>query len=287
MSMKDALIERITATSSVEIKYRINRGKYSNHLFFEGKTDKLFYIDMMEKCSIHIDRFAIYECGKRDNVIFAASNLPRYADERCAFFVDHDEVPPVSVSDDVYVTGCYSFENYLVSKKSFLYLLKRNCGVTSQEDVNRYLSIFERFQFSSFVVLRRIMRLKRYLLSCGQGRSWDKIDLNYFCDIRADGRVVTVKDKCRAAKVLTAFDTQKYLNVNSDGKKLTNCNEVYGKGLLKLFLSLIDNACRMAKDEGKEPIFIKDKSNENATMILAPLCDPPADLVRFFTSRCT
>jgi len=126
MTFKDVLRSSRSGRTTALHKFRTNYDPNSQrvYLFVEGEPDKAFYRCFVGKYVTNPRDIFIYNCENKDNVYKAhADVLASYPDcERALFFVDKDiddilgkQYPG---SPRVFVTECYSIENYVVSPEA-------------------------------------------------------------------------------------------------------------------------------------------------------------------------
>jgi hypothetical protein len=282
--MKGMLLEYARRSSATELRFRLQRTTSRYHMFFEGKQDKLFYLTMIDRTKFKDENITVYECGGRESVVEASQNISPTESEVCLYFIDSDYRLGISPKENVFVTEKYSFENYIVTEEAFLSILKVNFGVTSVAERESFRQKFHLFHESASILLLRISRLKKLFDANGDGISWDKLAMEYLCELEENGRVSRAKgcqdtfDRLFPAGV--KVDAYRVLMVEqpfSDRHKLSR-----GKNMLKLVTMLIDQAYGICiNSPEKAPVKISDKSPENMIRLLASLSSIPSDLDGF------
>lgn len=93
----------------------------SMYCFFEGQDDPSFYLNFISRQISKAIRICIYRCKNKSAVYesYRRISIQNTKPGECLFFVDKDlseftgEIYPAS--QQIFVTSCYSIENYLVS----------------------------------------------------------------------------------------------------------------------------------------------------------------------------
>jgi len=126
MTFKDVLRNSRSGRTTALHKFRTNYDPNSQrvYLFVEGEPDKAFYRSFVGRHVTNPRDVFIYNCENKDNVYRAhADVLSSYPNcERVLFFVDKDIDDILGkqhpASPRVFVTECYSIENYVVSPEA-------------------------------------------------------------------------------------------------------------------------------------------------------------------------
>ncbi|RWX46864.1 hypothetical protein VT99_11961 [Candidatus Electrothrix marina] len=111
-------------------------GRKEVYGFVEGKEDPMFYIGLIENRLPHDWRIRLLRSGNKEKVLrtLGSFDWKRFDRKRICFFVDRDlsefTVDTAIVDENLYITDGYSIENTVVTKDSFLRVVKEVYGVT-------------------------------------------------------------------------------------------------------------------------------------------------------------
>lgn len=113
------------------------------YCFFEGDEDKKYYgtrINIAYK-----KEYNDFTCGGRDLVLKAKElikNRPEYNNAKALFFIDKDYTDD-KVKDEMYVTPCYSIENFYSTKNTLKKILQSEFNMKERdEDFIKILDLY-------------------------------------------------------------------------------------------------------------------------------------------------
>lgn len=122
-------------------RYCQDKRKFNDCLFcfFEGEDIKYYSSRIEEYSGYSFDKIIHYACGGKDGVLY---NLSKTKDDELykrAFFIDKDyDCDDIETSPHLYVTPCYSIENFYISNLAFKKLLNREFGINpTDEDMTK------------------------------------------------------------------------------------------------------------------------------------------------------
>lgn len=129
--------------------------KEKKYIFvIEGKSDRLFYTEIIRKFSLNRDKYKFQECGGKQAVLklLKDKNKNFHAESVSLFFIDRDfddytqSLPPEHSS--LFITDGYSFENYLVTDDCLSELLSIHCALPReaiQRIIKQYGAAYDKF----------------------------------------------------------------------------------------------------------------------------------------------
>lgn len=137
MSRVDALIK---SRGNLSVKFMeftkvVSKDKYA--VFFEGEDEKYYSIRIN---NIRPDiKWSGINCGGKSNVVELRQKVREhrtYSLAPCLFFIDADFDDNSSLLNlhDVYVTPCYSIENFYVSLEAYIRVLNSEFGVSETSE---------------------------------------------------------------------------------------------------------------------------------------------------------
>ncbi|NHH85879.1 DUF4435 domain-containing protein [Cobetia sp. MB87] len=141
------------AKSSDSVKFKEFMRIVANNkrpVFFEGEDEK-YYTIRVNNYYRGIDWVGVNAKGKT-NVLALREKIkkhPRYKDINSMFFVDadFDDNSKLAAYEDVYVTPCYSVENFYFSEKVFISILSAEFGVSEfNEDSECYRTVLDLYR---------------------------------------------------------------------------------------------------------------------------------------------
>lgn len=96
------------------------------HCFFEGTDDYKYYCSRI--CSYTDKDTVCYDCKGKDNVLtlygMIKDNTINSNDDKLLFFIDKDFDIDELNYEDIYITPCYSIENFYITDNAFSQFLK-------------------------------------------------------------------------------------------------------------------------------------------------------------------
>lgn len=275
MSRISALVE---ARDSLSVKFleftRItSKGKYA--VFFEGEDEKYYSIRIN---TIRPDiKWSSINSGGKDKVLGLRKKIrahETYRDAACLFFVDadFDDNSDLSIFDDIYVTPCYSVENFYISTDAYSRVLSAEFGINdSKENEPCYansLSVFENTKAEYIEAIKpfnSLIRELRLMEKCGYLEGRLNINNLKFEDlIRIDLNVAEkVYDEKNPKSIFPELDEEISVNLSNSEQYFSNISgELWFRGkqnleFFRVFLTKI-KADRSSKDSRQ---IFKDKGN--------------------------
>lgn len=114
--------------------FRKNSKEYV-YCFYEGRDDNIYYNLRVENLSGKTAEW--FNCNGKDNVVDIQkmiSNIKEYMHEPILYFVDKDYSNNEYISKDIYITPCYSIENFYVNLDSFKKIIRGVFNMTSSSE---------------------------------------------------------------------------------------------------------------------------------------------------------
>lgn len=174
MSLLDTLDKKILTPSATYIKILSQYKANDNTVFclVEGIEDISFYRTFMEiyKNDVPIKYISCY--GK-ENVInnYNSLNWGFYDKKRVLFFIDKDFDDYIGreiINDfNVFVTDCYSIENYLVDEMILEKFITDNCFITNESIIQLAIDNF-RYQHSTYV--KQLKMISAWMMYCRKNK---------------------------------------------------------------------------------------------------------------------
>lgn len=130
-------------------KFMLNYKKYNHHCFFEGKDDPKYYYIRVK--NIIINNFSYYICNGKDNVIKINNIIKKnYPNTKSMYFIDKDfsnrDLNSDNI-DNVYITPCYSIENFYTNEEFIKEVLKNEFMIDEyDDDFNMIINVFKKLQ---------------------------------------------------------------------------------------------------------------------------------------------
>ncbi|MFX4232760.1 DUF4435 domain-containing protein [Aliarcobacter butzleri] len=126
-------------------KYRGNENY--RYYFHEGFEDPIYY-DSVVSTLLGKKTISI-RCENKEGVIalydFMKRNL-EYNEKKYMYFIDKDYSDNQDLDTNIYVTPCYSFENFYVTEETIRNILRVNFLMEEDEDINKTLKIYKDLQ---------------------------------------------------------------------------------------------------------------------------------------------
>ena len=149
--MSEALLQELRdSRESAPVAYANFTSSYSesnnnNYCFFEGDEDKRYYGTRIKLT--YKQEYEDFTCGGRDNVKRVANLIKlHYKNVNTMFFIDKDFSSESSI-ENIYVTPCYSIENFYTIQKALKEVLINEFNMKqSESDFNLAMSIFNSLQ---------------------------------------------------------------------------------------------------------------------------------------------
>lgn len=108
------------------------------YCFYEGDDDKLYYSSRIKNSKEYKHNLLFpYTCNGKENVIELESIIykhKQYSKAKLLFFIDKDFDDNSSISQNIYVTSCYSIENYYTADNVFDEILINNYSIRRNTD---------------------------------------------------------------------------------------------------------------------------------------------------------
>jgi hypothetical protein len=196
MSFTDLLRQSRSSQIAMSHKFLTNYDPNSERVyaFVEGDADEVFYRAQIQKYGIGPHLIFIYNCNGKAGVAEAyADVIKRYPDcQRVLFFLDKDVDDIVGSQwpgdPRIFVTECYSIENYVVSKVALSryfkdYVKTRKVDVDVDAVLERFESDLSKFHGMILPVMAWIVFLRR----AGHRVVLKDLDLNELCRVTDDG----------------------------------------------------------------------------------------------------
>ncbi|HGF5133888.1 DUF4435 domain-containing protein [Vibrio parahaemolyticus] len=106
-------------------------------VFFEGEDEKYYSIRLNN--ILMTDEWYGFNCGGKNAVLelrTAIRNNTLYKESACMFFVDSDfdDNNHLTQHSDIYITPCYSIENFYVTRSCFERIIKAEFNISSFSD---------------------------------------------------------------------------------------------------------------------------------------------------------
>jgi hypothetical protein len=120
-----------TNAESIFVKFIKNRDLFNKKIFcfFEGEDQKYYGIRIEKYTEINEIDTVFYQCGGKSQVLKLYQMLKKdYSDVKKMFFIDRD-FDIVKDIDDIYITPCYSIENFYVNERTFGQILHKEFGI--------------------------------------------------------------------------------------------------------------------------------------------------------------
>jgi hypothetical protein len=126
-------------------EFMLNYKKYNYHCFFEGKDDPKYYNFRIKS---FVNNFNWYICNGKDYVKEIKKIIEmNYQNIKSMYFIDKDFSNQNSDSNDIYITPCYSIENFYTNEEFIKEVLKTEFVIyESDDDFNRIMDIFKELQ---------------------------------------------------------------------------------------------------------------------------------------------
>lgn len=148
--MSNNLLEKMKiAAESEHVAYTNFVRAYSKnkpnlvYCFFEGDEDKRYY---GARITISYGReYKDFTCGGKDKVIKAQElikNRHEYNDAKVLFFTDKDYSDD-KTNNTIYVTPCYSIENFYSSKETLINVLQNEFNMSDDEDIEKLIKLYD------------------------------------------------------------------------------------------------------------------------------------------------
>nr|WP_315035085.1 DUF4435 domain-containing protein [uncultured Chryseobacterium sp.] len=245
MSLLDILDEKFLTPSATYIKI-LSQYKTSDNTIFclvEGVEDISFYRPFMEiyKEGVPIKYIV---CNGKQNVIDNYNDIDWdfYDKKRVLFFIDKDfddYIGKEIISDNnVFITDCYSIENYLVDERILEKFIIDNCLITNEEIIE--LTI-ENFKVQHIIYIKQLKMISAWMMFCRKNNfnvSFNEIKMSDLFKIDNEGKL--------KKKTLSSYNSKfEYLCDK------TNTNH-FNIGEIRHYYNLIDR-------ESKPKKFIRGK----------------------------
>lgn len=159
----------ISEGTFIKFLHQYKTKKKDVHFFFEGLDDQSFYVNHIESIYPSDYRFYYYVCNGKEFVyqIYKDIEWTSFNRSRVLFFVDKDldDILKISQIEDqnIFVTGFYSIENYLVTSDVFSRLLRETCFLNDDQTINFLIDKFES-QLTTFSKL--MTRISAWVVYC-------------------------------------------------------------------------------------------------------------------------
>lgn len=161
-----------------------NKGKVA--VFFEGQDEKYYSVRIN---SIRPDiQWSGINSGGKSNVIKLRKKIrshSTYANSSCIFFVDSDFDENNSIKDleDIYITPCYSVENFYITNAAFERILSAEFGINdaleNENCYNNAISTFKKMKNNYIDSIKEFNFLIRELRLMGHcGELTERININ-------------------------------------------------------------------------------------------------------------
>lgn len=139
------------------------------HAFFEGQEDQSYYINHLQSKVPNDWTVYTYYCGNKDGVynIFEKIDWETHPKEKILFFVDKDLSDIIGeqypIEQNIYVTGFYSTENYLVNSMMLERVLREIYHLKEEKVIE---SIIRRFEINLERFYKHIRRNMAWIICC-------------------------------------------------------------------------------------------------------------------------
>ena len=132
------------------------------YCFYEGKDDQLYYNPRIRSIvfdSLDADIRLIY-CEGKDNVLSLLAQLDKkskYKRSWAAFFVDRDYDPSPTATKRLYVTPCYSLENFYVTTTALSKILSDEVRIPVDDEDGEHAATVRLFE-QQFLQFNEVMQ---------------------------------------------------------------------------------------------------------------------------------
>lgn len=196
MSLLDILDEKILTPTAAYIKI-LSQYKTSDDTIFclvEGVEDISFYRPFLEIYKEEIN-FKYIICNGKQNVIdnYRDIDWTFYDKKRILFFIDKDfdDYIGKEIIDDnnVYITDCYSIENYLVDETILEKFIIDNCLITDENIIK--ISI-DNFKNQHRVYVKQLKMISAWMMYCRKNSfnvSFNEIKMADLFKIDGNGKI--------------------------------------------------------------------------------------------------
>lgn len=139
MTTKEELRDKTKGKGTVFKRYTENKRTIQHHHFFEGKDDLIYYKNRIEICRNNSlnKKICTYECGSKKDVLDIyqkIKNLSKPSQQELLFFIDKDFEKEPGYSSDIYVTPCYSIENFFAHKDSITNIIRFTLAICDSSE---------------------------------------------------------------------------------------------------------------------------------------------------------
>lgn len=281
-----------SSTAFMEFTEKKHLHKEYIFAFFEGEDGK-YYNPRIDQ--IINQKFIHIKAGNKSKVLrtmHIIRSKKEYSDVKTMFFVDRDMDFSVEEynCDDLYVTPCYSIENFYVNEESFGKILESEFGFNI--DDNDYISqknLFNKYykefcdmmtEFNALILLRKENGLNcdKVCIDNIKTKKIIKFDINNGLSLGGEYSK-------------TINELKQKLNVTDqdiDGAKIRlshygdPCYVFRGKNQLDFLVEYIDQLCKL-KDKifEKKPTSVNINPNQNRLSTLSVYAKTPLDLIDF------
>jgi len=126
-------------------KFMLDYRKYAYYCFFEGKDDPKYYNIRIKS---RVNNFNWYICNGKDNVMKIKNLIEKnYQGVNSLYFIDKDFSNLKFSNNNVYITPCYSIENFYSNEEFIKEVLKTECMIDEyDDDFNVIMDIFKKLQ---------------------------------------------------------------------------------------------------------------------------------------------
>ena len=276
------------------------------YAFFEGQEDQSVYINHLQSYVYEGWKVQSYCCGNKDSIyeVFKKIDWSRHPRNRILFFVDKDLSDIVGdeypVEENIYVTGYYSVENYLVTATMLERVLREIYHLDHETAITDIIEKFEInlikfYEFMIFVISwivccrRNAMRphlneikVKKILTFNEYGLLQKIIPYGY------KSLLGYFENVCRTKKIHNLHQQMREIQQELGG--ISN-PKVYVRGkyevaFLVLYVEYIwENLLRMDLGISQKPKIHTSIGLSNVIEILGPRVQPWNDLKSFLTKQ--
>jgi len=267
-------------------------------MFVEGHNDKAYYSDSVQRIAPESNNYRfVYVCGGKTQVYDAYSNiLSRFPNcRRVLFFVDKDVDDIVGTTwpnnPRIFVTTCYSIENYIVTRDALKGYFSNHLKVNRANfDLSQISEHFESELQKFYLLIRPIMAwiivmrrsgLQVNLADVSLGKLFSLQDSglkrqprrkahHYLMHITGLNSKGVWKQIRRTCKELSLQHPKRYVR-----------GKFEGGWFLQYIRKMCDEACQIAREGGGSVSIQTQLSANNYVQILCSAIQPPRELDAF------
>ncbi|MFN8358774.1 MAG: DUF4435 domain-containing protein [Candidatus Kapaibacterium sp.] len=272
----------------------------SIHIFHEGGDDPSFYSNIIEGAFSLNDKIYYYNARNKDKVYinYSKINWVTHSKQRILFFVDKDYADILGSTypqdDNIFVTSCYSIENYLVDKYLFCRSLRELIKLDNQKAIN---SIALKFIKGLKTFYKESITLTAYIIYHRKNKNniiLNDLSIKDLFNIDSDFRVTKKSNILSLLDKKTGVKTTSVVcEIRNIIKHLKSINDpkIYTRGKFELayMVHCINSTPELLntfRNKGdKKYSCCVSISLKNAVQILAPRVKHPKEIVEFLNKK--